>query len=307
MLATVGPAYPSLIGDAVPADRRGRALGRVDAGQLVGGARRRRARGAVPSPCWTGGGPSSCSPCRRCCSPPAGATPGAARAGAGPATPPCRSRRWRGRLLRTPTVLLVLCAATAGSYYLAGASAFATVFAAARYSVSIPVADLALLALGVGAVLADPAGQPGQRRADARGAGAPTRLTWTAAGYLVTALAWLPSLLVHSLLLALPFLVLGSAALAATIPALDAVRVDVVRPGMRGRAEALRTLVRALAEGGAPLVFGLVAAAHGGDDEGLQLAFLLTLPGLVASAGLLLVARRHHDRDRAPVLALEAA
>ncbi len=209
------------------------------------------------------------------------------------------------RLVRIPTAVLVLLGGSTGSYYLAGASAFSVIFAVARYDVSTPVADLALLALGLGALAGILLGSRASDALTASGRAA-DRLVWTGGAYVLTAVAWLPSLLVHSLPVALPFLAVGAAALGATIPALDAVRVDVVPPGMRGRAEAVRTVVRAVAEGSAPLVFGYVAQTHGGDDEGLQLAFLITLPGLVATGLLLLVARRTHDRDRAPVAAMEA-
>lgn len=305
VLATVGPAYPSLIGDAVAPAARARALGRVDAGQLVGGALG-VGLGAVAVAFldWRWAFFGLAVPALLVV-PRLARTAEPARLG-GDQDAGLALRAVAHRLWQTPTVVLVMLAVTVGSYYLAGASAFAAVFAVARYSVSIPVADLALVALGVGAVGGILLGSRASDALNARGRGA-SRLSWTAAAYLVTAAAWLPSLYVHSLLVALPFLVLGSAALASTIPALDAIRVDVVPPGMRGRAEAVRTFVRALAEGGAPLVFGLVAAHHGGDDEGLQLAFLLTLPGLVAAAVLLLVARRFHDRDRAPVAAVEAA
>lgn len=303
VLATVGPAYPSLIGDAVPAEARGRALGLVNAGQLVGGGIGVGLGAlAVAFLSWRWVFFALAVPAL-VLAPRLAATPEPTRKGtsADAAVP---FRAVARRLWHTPTVVLVLLAASTGSYYLAGASAFATVFAVARYSVSVPVADLALVALGIGALCGLVLGSRRSDALSASGRGA-ARLTWTAAGYLLTAAAWLPALLVHSLLTALPFLVLGSAALAATIPALDAVRIDLVLPGMRGRAEAVRTVARALAEGGAPLVFGVVAAHHGGDDEGLQLAFLLTLPGLVATAGLLLLARRFHDRDRAPVQARE--
>jgi len=127
-------------------------------------------------------------------------------------------------------------------------------------------------------------------------------LRWTGWGYLLAVLLWLPSLLVTTLLLALPFLILGSMALAATIPALDAVRVDVIPPGLRGRTESVRTVARVLAEGAARLVFGLTASAHGGDNGGLQLAFLTTLPGLVIAGAVLLLAARTYDADRARVV-----
>ena len=302
VLATVGPAYPSLIGDAVPIRARARALGRVGAGQLVGSA----LGVGIGALCvafldWRWAFFVLAVP-GLLLAPRLAATSEPVRLGDQDAGLPFRTVA--RRLWQTPTVVLVLLAVTAGSYYLAGASAFSTVFAVARYSVSTPVADLALVALGVGAVLGIVVGSRVSDTLAARGQGA-ARLTWSALAYLATAGAWLPALHARSLAVALPFLVLGSAALAATLPTLDAVRLDVVAPRMRGRAEAVRTFVRALAEGGAPLVFGLVAAGHGGDDEGLQLAFLLTLPGLLAAAALLMVARRFHDGDRAPVAALE--
>ena len=304
VLATVGPAYPSLIGDAVPAAGRARALGRVAAGQLVGSALG-VGIGAVAVALldWRWAFFALAVPALLL-APRLAATPEPPRLG-GEDHIALPFRAVARRLWATPTVVMALLAVTAGSYYLAGASAFSTVFAVARYSVSTPVADLALVALGVGAVAGILAGSRLSDRLSAEGRGA-ERMTWAAVAYLVTAAAWLPALFARDLLVALPFLVLGSAALAATLPALDAVRVDVVAPRMRGRAEALRTLVRALAEGAAPLVFGLVAAHAGGDDEGLQLAFLLALPGLVAAAGLLLVGRRWHDADRAPVARLES-
>ncbi|MCW2778569.1 MAG: transporter [Frankiales bacterium] len=301
VLATVGPAYPSLIGDAVPQGQRGRALGRVGAGQLLGlGLGIGVGALAVAVLDWRWAFFALGVPALLL-APRLATVPEPARRGSGDPVP---FRRVVRLVRTTPTYGLVLLAVAAGSYYLAGASAFSTLFAVARYDVSTPVADLALVALGAGALWGIVVGSRLSDRLSAQGRGA-HRLTWTAGGYLLTAVAWMPALFVHSLPLALPFLVLGSAALGSTIPSLDAIRLDVVPPSMRGRAEAVRTLVRAIAEGGAPLAFGLIASHAGGDDEGLQLAFLLALPGLVVAAGLVLVARRTHDRDRAPVAALE--
>lgn len=298
VLATVGPAYPSIVGDAVPPERRGRALGIIDSGQLVGGALGvgigalavlllswRWAFFVLALPAvvlavlfWRAAEP--------------GRTGRPARASL---------RAVAVRLWHTPSAVLVLVSGAAASYYLAGASAFAVVFAVARYSVSTPAADLALLALGLGGLVGILLGGRASDRLSQQGRGA-RRLTLCGLGYLLAAVAWLPTLLVHSLLLALPLLLLGAAGLAATLPTLDAVRVDVIPAGLRGRTEAVRTLVRIVAEGGAPLVFGLIAGAAGGDDQGLQLAFLVTLPGIVVGGALLSLAARFYDRDRDRVL-----
>ncbi len=301
VLATVGPAYPSLVGDAVPPAERGRALGLIGSGQLLGGA----IGVGLGALCvsllswrWT---------FWLLALPGLGLvvwllrTPEPERRGSLADQQVSMSQVAR-RLWATPTALWVLLAGSVGSYYLASASAFSTLFAVAHYDVSTAVADLALVALGVGAVLGIALGSRTSDRLSLEGRES-TRLVRAGQGYLLTAVLWLPALLVTSLAAALPFLVLGSAALAATLPTLDAVRIDVVPAGLRGRTEAVRTLVRAVAEGGAPLVFGLVARGVGEDDRGLQVAFLTALPALVAAGGVLLLARRSYDVDRSRLLA----
>jgi len=305
VLATVGPAYPSLIGDGVPAARRTRALGSIAVGQLLGGVLGIALGAAcVALLSWRWAFLLL-------------AVPGVLLVGSllrmsEPERQGHEADRLVGleavlrRLLHTPTAVLVILSASVGSYYLAGASAFSTLFAVEHYDVSTPVADLALLALALGAVGGIVVGSRMSDALSTSGRGS-VRLSRAALAYVLTALLWLPALFVTSLAVALPFLVLGSAALAATIPTLDAVRIDVVPPGLRGRTEAVRTLVRAVAEGGAPLVFGLITQAVGDDDRGLQLSFLVALPTLVAAAVLLRVAVSRYDADRARVVATDRA
>ncbi len=300
VLATVGPAYPSLIGDTVAPGKRSVALGRIATGQLVGGAlgigvgalcvallswREAFLLLALPALVLAYRLLTTAEPARR-------------------GDDADRAVPWRrvlGVLLRTPTAVAVLLSASVGSYYLAGASAFSVLFAVAQYDVSTPVADLALLALGIGAVVGIVLGSRLSDRLADQGRGR-ERLTHAGTAYVVTALAWLPALFASSLAIALPFLLLGSAALAATLPVLDAVRIDVVLPGLRGRAEAVRTVLRALVEGAAPVVFGLITDGVGDDARGLQRSFLLALPSLVVAAGLLRRAARTFDADRARVV-----
>lgn len=148
--ATVGPAYPSLIGDLVPPRARSVALGKIAIGQLAGGA----VGIGVGAVCvallsWRETFLVL-------------AVPGLVLAVLllrrreprrfGDDDEP---QAWRGVLRtmrRTPTVVTVLASASIGSYYLAGAAAFSVLFAVARYDVSTPVADLALLTLAIGAV-----------------------------------------------------------------------------------------------------------------------------------------------------------
>lgn len=301
VLATVGPAYPSLVGDAVPPAERGAALGLISSGQLVGGAIGVGLGALCVSVLtwrWT---------FWLLALPGLGLavwllrTPEPARRGS-PADQQVSWGEVTRRLWATPTAVWTLLAGSVGSYYLASASAFSTLFAVVHYDVSTAVANLALLALGVGAVLGITVGSRTSDRLSREGRES-FRLVRAGQAYVLTAVLWLPALLVTSLAQALPFLVLGSAALAATLPTLDAIRIDVVPAGLRGRTEAVRTLVRAVAEGGAPLVFGLVARSIGDDDRGLQVAFLTALPALAAAGGVLVLARRSYDADRARLLA----
>jgi hypothetical protein len=97
----------------------------------------------------------------------------------------------------------------------------------------------------------------------------------------------------------MPLYVAGSATLTAASPMLDAIRLDVVAPDMWGRAESVRTTTQIVFEAVAPLAFGLVADALGGSGggRGLQLAFLVSLPLLLANGLILLLARGPLERE----------
>ncbi len=149
VLATVGPAYPSILGDAVPLARRGRALTTIDSGQLLGGALGVGVGAtAVLLLSWRWAFWVLALPAFvlsrsfwRAAEPPRQGRPG---------DDVVCLRRVAHRLWRTPTAVRVLLSGAAASHYLAEASAFSVIFAVTRYSVSTPVADLDLLALGVG-------------------------------------------------------------------------------------------------------------------------------------------------------------
>ena len=255
---------------------RARALGRIGAGQLAGGA----VGVAVGAPAvalldWRWAFFILAVPAlllaRRLATHPEPRRRG--RPGGAAAVRP-RSPR---RLCATPTVLLVLLAVTAGSYYLAGASAFSTVFAVARYDVSTPVADLALLALGVGAVARHHGRQPPQRRAHRERPGRRPadldRLAYLSPRRLAAALlartCWSRCRSSSSGRRRSPRRSRPSTRCASTWSC----------PAMRGRAEAVRTFVRAVAEGGAPLVFGLVAARPAATTRGCSWPSSSRCPG----------------------------
>ena len=128
------------------------------------------------------------------------------------------------------------------------------------------------------------------------------RIRFGAWSYLAASVMLVPVFLVSSLAVALPFLVVAGAFLTAPIAPLEAARLDVMHPQLRGRSESARMIARVAAQASAPLVFGLLSSELGsGGAEGLQLAFLLLLPLLAASSVCLMIAVRHYPSEVAAV------
>jgi hypothetical protein len=83
-----------------------------------------------------------------------------------------------------------------------------------------------------------------------------------------------------------------------------AVRLDVVHPQLRGRAEGVRTVLQIAAEAAAPIAFGYLSdTLRGGDSTGMQLTFFIGLGTLVVSSLVPLLARRTYPREAAAVAA----
>jgi MFS family permease len=92
--------------------------------------------------------------------------------------------------------------------------------------------------------------------------------------------------------------------LSAQNPPLDAARLDIMPPQLWGRAEAVRTLLRSLAQALAPLLFGAVSDyVFGGGRSGLQWTFFVMVLPLGASAFLLFKARDTYPVDVASAAA----
>jgi predicted MFS family arabinose efflux permease len=295
LVAVARPAAASLVGDLYPPSERNRALSVVDAGELVG----------------TGGGVV------------VAALVGAflswravfwivAAAGAALAFYAHRveepKRRQGGRreslaeafriVLTTRTVVIVIVASCVGYFFFAGVRTFAVTFTAKHYGVSQSLADLLLLLLGLGAAGGlFVGGRIGDHLTEAGRSG--TRLVVAAAEFAAAAGLFALALFIQPLALAMPLYVAGAATLTAASPMLDAIRLDVVAPDLWGRAESVRTTTQIVFEAVAPLGFGIVADALGGSGggRGLQLAFLVSLPLLLANGLILLLARKPLERE----------
>jgi MFS family permease len=211
----------------------------------------------------------------------------------------------------------VIAASAIGYFFFAGLRTFALVFVRGHLSVTQATATLILFFAGLGSLagvllsgrLADRLIRRG--RVDAR-------LLVGGIAYVASALLLVPSLLVKTVLVFVPVLVLGAAALSAPNPPIDAARLDIMPARLWGRAEGVRTFLRQLAQAAAPLLFGVIADALGGahtsagqthisaaSTRGLQYAFLIMLVPLALNGLLLLIARRSYPADVATAIASE--
>jgi hypothetical protein len=76
------------------------------------------------------------------------------------------------------------------------------------------------------------------------------------------------------------------------------VRLDVVRPPLRGRAEGIRNVLQIGAEAIGPVAFGALSDnLAGGGIAGMRVTFSIALGCVVVSALILLLARRYYPRE----------
>ena len=215
-------------------------------------------------------------------------------------------------VLRVRTNLVIIVASSLGYFFLAGLRTFAVVFAMGHFRVGQGAATVLLAVIGAGAVLGL---LVGGRTADGliKRGHIDARIVVAAVAYLAAAALILPGLLSTSVLISLPLLLLGAAAISAPNPPLDAAQLDVMPAQLWGRAQGVRTALRNGLEAFGPMLFGLLAelftAGHGvissatdsaalaAQTHGLQVAFLLMLLPLAAAGVLLFVMRRHYPVD----------
>jgi sugar phosphate permease len=204
-------------------------------------------------------------------------------------------------VLRVRTVVMSIVAAALGDIFLVALQVFGVLYLVEQFGLSPSQASLLIPLVGVGGFVGILAGG---RVGDAlveHGILA-GRLHVGVWSNLLAAVLMTPVFVVSSLVVAVPFLVLASAFLTAPVAALDAARLDVVHPQLRGRAEGVRVIARVGAQAAAPVVIGLLSMdLGGGGAEGLRLAFLLLLPLLAASSVFLMIGARHYASEVAAV------
>jgi MFS family permease len=199
------------------------------------------------------------------------------------------------------TVVMIVGASALGDVFFTALQVFGVLFLVDQFHITASEASILIPLVGIGGFVGVVAG--GRLGDTVLDRGLLTgRLHVGAWSYLAASVVMIPVFVTSSLAVALPFLVLAGALLTAPIAPLEAARLDVVHPRLRGRAESARMIARVAAQAVAPLVFGVMSnTLGGGGARGLQLAFLALLPLLAASSVLLLLATRHYPQEVAAV------
>ncbi len=310
--AVAGPAVASLLGDSFPEAVRGHIYGLVLAGELVGAGVGFAAAGELASISWRASfavlGPPSWLLAWflwRMHEPQRGGTASAV-AGAGARLAPAEAvSSWRRlSIVRTiryvlsiPTNLVLILAGACTYFFFDGIRTFGVEFVTGQYGVSQAVGTLMILLVGVGALAGVlVAGRLGDWVESHHHPAGRIAVAMAALGASVA--AFIPGIVVRSALVAVPLLTAGAFGLAAANPPLDASRLQVVPPGLWGRAEGIRGVLRQVGDTTGPLAFGF-AADHffQGGRSGLEGSFLLMLLPLALGAAVLVLAIRTYPHD----------
>ena len=336
--ASAGPLVASLVGDYFPAAERGRIYGYILAGELLGAGFGFAVTGDIATISWRAAFVVLAIPALalawfvvRLPEPPRGGTAPLESIHARPdpqeeETPRDAHQLARehgiepdptlvlrhesigfasavSHVLRVRTNVVLIAASACGYYFLAGIQTFGSEFAKDQYRINQAFANVLLLLVGVGAVVGVLAGGfLGDwlvRRRYLKGRILVSVISATAATVL-----FVPALFIRTAFGALPYLALAALALSAQNPPLDAARLDIMPAQLWGRAEAIRTVLRGVAQALAPLLFGIVSDhVFGGGRVGLQLTFVVMLLPLAGSAALLYRALDTYPRDVASAAA----
>jgi MFS family permease len=218
-------------------------------------------------------------------------------------------------VLRIRTNVALIVASGMGYFFLAGLETFAELYFRERYGAGQGLATVLFLVVAVGAVggvlfsgrYTDGLIRKGHTTA---------RITVGTVAYLATAVAFIPGVFSHVLPLSMPIFFVAAFCIGAANPPVDAARLDIVPSRLWGRAEAVRTALRQVLQGLAPLIFGLVSEAFGGRGAGfstgvntahtagssaaahaLELAFMLLTAPLLLGAAVLWSSRKHYPAE----------
>ena len=219
---------------------------------------------------------------------------------------PRRMNLWEAvkHVLAVRTNVILIVSSACAYYFLAGVQTFGSQFAKQQYDINQALANLLLLVVGLGAIGGVLAGGALGDRLLRRGV-LNGRILVSAISASLAVVLFAPALFSRSASTAVLWLIFAVLMLSAQNPPLDAARLDIMPPYLWGRAEAVRTFLRGIAQALAPLLFGAVSDhVFGGGRSGLQWTFAVMLVPLLASAYLLFRALRTYPRDVASAAAI---
>src|SRR3954452_2640688 len=223
-------------------------------------------------------------------------------------------------VLRVQTNVILIVSSALGYFFLAGLSTFAVVFVRGHYHTSQTTATGVLGLIVVGALIGTLASGPVTDWLLRHGV-INARIWVPSVSYIVAAVLIFIGIINTSLTPAIWFFMAGAGGVSGAHPPLDAARLDIMPPGLWGRAESVRTVLRTVGQAIAPLLFGAIAdlvagitphqAPIGtkpggippGTGRGLEVSFLLMLIALGAAGYILLRARRTYPQDVATAAA----
>ena len=329
--AAAGPLVASLVGDSFPANERGRVYGWILTGELIGAGFGFAVTGGIAALSWRAAFVVLALPAfalaffiARLPEPQRGRQ--ASDGGTAGPTDAQRLAREQGiepdpelvldrdahrmhlpeavrYVLRIRTNVVLIASSACGYYFLAGVETFGLEFAKQQYGVGQVVATALLLVTGIGCVLGTLSGGALGDWLLRRGR-LDSRIMVAAAAAVATTILFVPGIFTRAAGTAVIALIAAGFALSAQNPPIDAARLDIMPPSLWGRAEAVRTFLRSLAQALAPLLFGAVSDyVFGGGRAGLQWTFVVMLVPLAASAYLLFHALPTYPRDVATAAA----
>jgi predicted MFS family arabinose efflux permease len=205
-------------------------------------------------------------------------------------------------VVRIPTYVLVVIASGLGYFFFSGVRGFGMIYLTQHYDIGRSLVSALVIVLGVGALVGVIAGGRLSARL-LRRRHFDARITVPGVALFVAVLFFAPGIWTTNVFFGIAMLALGALALAAANPPIDAARLDIVPPGLWGRAESGRMALRAALEGSAPILFGAASGWLGGGDEGLERTYLVMLIPLIVAAALAIPARRTYPRDVATAAA----
>ena len=208
-------------------------------------------------------------------------------------------------VIRVRTNVVLIVSSACAYFFMTGVQTFGLEFVHTQYGVNTVLANLLLLVVGAGAVLGvligGVLGDSLVRSGRISG-----RMLVAGIAATGTALLFGPALLTHGPMSALPYITGAAFCLTAQNPTLDAARLDIMPPLLWGRAEGIRTLLRAGSQSVAPIVFGGLSDLLAGTHQGLRLTFAIMLLPLLASGLILLRGLRYYPTDVATAAASTA-